>query len=53
VVVGLAEVADHAVAAAAVGAWLVGAAFPDHAEAVGVVQIQQGVVLAGQGRERL
>jgi Lrp/AsnC ligand binding domain len=55
VVVALAEVADHAVAAAAVGARLVAGALPDDAEAVGavgVVQVQQRVVRAHQGRER-
>jgi len=52
VLVGLAEVADHAVAAAAVRVRLLAAALPDHAEAVDVVQVQQGVVRARQAGER-
>jgi CheY-like chemotaxis protein len=44
-------VADHAVAAPPVGAGLVRGALADHAEAVGVVDVQQRVVLARQGGE--
>ena len=50
VVVGLAEVAHDAVAAAAVGRGLVGPALADDAEAVGVVDVEQGAVLAGDAR---
>ena len=51
VVVALVAVAHHAVAAAAVDRGLVGTALADDAEAVGVVDVEQGAVLAGDGRE--
>ena len=52
VVVGLVAVADDAVAARAVVARLVRGALADDAEPVGVVDVQQRAVLAGDGRER-
>jgi hypothetical protein len=51
VVVRLAGVADDAVAARAVRRRLVGRALADDAEAVRVVDVQQGAVLAGDGGE--
>ena len=45
--------ADDAVAAQAPFAQLVGGAFADHAEPVGVVDVQERVVLAGDARELL
>ncbi len=53
VVVGLALMADDAVAAQAPLAELVGGALADHAEPVGVVDVQERVVLAGDARELL
>ena len=52
VLVGLAGVPDDAVAAHAVRARLVGRALPDHAEAVGVVDIEQRAVPARDRGER-
>ena len=52
VVVGLVAMADHAVAGRAVVARLVRAALTDHAEAVGVVDVEQRAVLAGDRSER-
>ena len=51
VVVGLVAVADDAVAARAVHGRLVRAALADDAEAVGVVDVEQGAVLARDRRE--
>ena len=50
VVVGLAEVADDAVAAHAVRARLVAAALADHAEAVRVVDVEERVVARARAR---
>jgi hypothetical protein len=45
--------ADHGVSALAVRAQLIGPALADHAEAVGIVDVHQSVVLSGQRRERV
>ena len=49
VVVAFAEVADDAVAAPPVGAEFLAASLADHAEAVPVVDVQDGVIGPGQG----
>ena len=51
VVIGHVEVAEDAVALGPVVVGLVRRTFADHAEPVGIIDVEQGVVLLGQARE--